>query len=184
MSEIICIECKNAVSDESGFCPECGYPFESGIQDTENIKVTDKPVDNNINGEFYSQAAFNTVSPDLFQQALDSINLNITRLQSSIENAAQNFDSITSKLTENNQKTLSEINLKLDEVVAFKLKMETEAQAVSGKDGLKDLLKTAFNKILNSPGSMFEYMFYMAIIQIIFVVVNLFLVAYIVTLVR
>jgi hypothetical protein len=73
--------------------------------------------------------------------------------------------------------------LKLDELAQFNSKKEAEAVAIAAK-GTKKSLLAAFYKTLNSPNSMFDYMFYITVVQIIFVVVNLFLVAYIVTLVR
>lgn len=177
MAEIICMECKAVVSDASGYCPECGYPFHSDLPELNVIAV---PPDEAIGTP---QEAITTPPPDLLLQSLNSMRVEMNELQRTITDIKQNFDSHAVFLAENTQKTLSAVAVKLDEVILYNNKKEAEAQAIAAKETKKGAL-AAFYRTLNSPDSMFEYMFYITVVQIIFVVVNLFLVTYIVTLVR
>ena len=78
---------------------------------------------------------------------------------------------------------MADIAGKLDVITSVTSAKKVDGQADDPKKTKKELL-AAFYKTLNSPNSMFEYMFYLCVVQIVFVIVNLFLVTYIVTLVR
>lgn len=205
MADIICIECKSTVSDASGFCPECGYPFDTPLAGQKDVATSIESVaeENIIEGTVTAdtvilesavestvaeepnspEIAANIQIPEVIQQTLTSINSEIANLQIAVTEMKQNFDSTTAASTDNTQKSLSALALKLDEILQYNGRKEAEAQAIAAKETKKGLL-ASFYKTLNAPNSMFEYMFYITIVQIIFVIVNLFLVAYIVTLVR
>ena len=176
MADIICIECKTAVSDTSGYCPECGYPFDSAI--------TDQGSDVADNEERGSQLQTITVPPmDAIQGTLDSMRQEMNELQRTVIEIKQDFDSQSLQSTAATQKILAEIVIKLDIIASAKNAKDVESQSEPPKKTKKELL-AAFYRTLNSPNSMFEYMFYICVVQIIFVVISLFLVTYIVTLVR
>lgn len=175
MAEITCMECKTTVSEESGYCPECGYPFDTPLTPLDNSSSEKAPND--------PQPAVNDKTVDIILQTLDSVRREINELKNTVVEIRQNTDSHATLTAENTQKALGEIASKLDTMVSIASIKEAEAKAAPPKKTKKELL-AAFYKTLNSPNSMFEYMFYICIVQIIFVVVNLFLVTYIVTLVR
>lgn len=164
MADITCIECNASVSDASGYCPECGYPFNSVINDANNDIVGDALI--------IPQQYMPTEQSDKIPGLLDSIRADIHELQRTVDEIKQDFASQSSVSAANTQKTLTEVTMKLD-TIASALPKET-----------KQKLLAAFYKTLNSPNSMFEYMFYICIVQIIFVTVSLFMVAYVVKLVR
>lgn len=177
MADIVCLECKTTVSDETGYCPECGYPFEGVLPELQEIAAADE-VQETVT------ECLHAVNPESLQQTLDSIRAEINVLQSTVTDIKQNFDTNLTSSAENSQKILVEMTSKLDNIVQYNSKREAEVFAEAEKKDKKTGLLAAFYKTLNSPNSMFEYMFYITIVQIVFVVVNLFLVAYIVTLVR
>lgn len=180
MADIICIECKTTVSDASGFCPECGYPFDSALPEQENIIAA---AEDEIATPQETITTIRTPATEVLLPILDSIRVELNELQRSISGLNRDSAANAATSAENSQKVLSEIRMKLDALVLFNSEKEAEAQATAAKSINKSLL-AAFYKTLNSPNSMFEYMFYITVVQIIFVVVNLFLVAYIVTLVK
>lgn len=179
MAEIICTECKSSVSDESGHCPECGYPFD--IADTGQQKDQGTVVAGEVPG--VQQKTITTTPLDIILQSLDSVRLEINGLQRAVNDVRRDFDSHSLSSSENTQKVLTEIVGKLDNMSSVIIAREAGAKSETPQKKKIKLLE-AFYKTLNSPNSMFEYMFYICVVQIIFVIVNLFLVTYIVTLVR
>lgn len=169
MAEIICMECKNSVSDTSGHCPECGYPFDIAIAATNG-------------NERHSQEPEPQIARDRIEVSLDSLKNDIEALQRATNDIRQLSDT-SAQTAANTTSALAEITRRLDALASVIASKESGAPADSHKKTLKELL-TAFYKTLNSPNSMFEYMFYMCIVQLLFVIVNLFLATYIVTLVR
>jgi hypothetical protein len=202
MAEIVCIECKSTVSDALAFCSECGFPFDSTLAEQQEIAVSSaaavtgaadaKGAVADVAGAFADtvaadQDASHTATaiplPEILQRSFEPLMVEMGELQRALADIKQNFDTHATISAEHTQKALTDIALKLDELARFNSIKEAEAQAITAKETKKGLL-AAFYKTLNSPDSMFDYMFYISIVQIIFVVVNLFLVAYIVTLVR
>ena len=186
MAEIVCIECKSSVSDALAFCSECGFPFpfNGTIAEQQEIGVAGDAVE--VDAAANKDVAHITTtipSSDMLQQTFDSLVTEMGELKRTITEIRQSFNSNSTISAENVQNALSAITLKLDELIQFNREKEAEAQAIAAKEANKGLLAT-FYKSLNSPSSMLDYMFYISVVQIIFVVVNLFLVAYIVTLVR
>lgn len=180
MADIICMECKATVPDASGFCPECGYPFDSALPEQEAVFAA---ADDQSATQQETYTAITAPSPDILLQTLDSMRTEMNALQRIVADFKQDSAENTAESAEQSQKVLSEITMKLDALALFNSKKEAEAQAIASK-ATKTGLLASFYKTLNSPNSTFEYMFYISVVQIIFVVVNLFLVAYIVTLVR
>jgi hypothetical protein len=179
MADIICTECKSSVSDESGHCPECGYPFDfadTGQQTDQSIAVPGE-----VPG--VQQKTITTTPLDIILQSLDSVRLEINGLQRTVNDVRKDLDSLSMSSNENTQKVLTEIVAKLDNMSSVIIAREAGAKSETPQKKKIKLLE-AFYKTLNSPNSMFEYMFYICVVQIIFVIVNLFLVTYIVTLVR
>lgn len=175
MADILCVECKSEVSDESGYCPECGYPFENSQPVQENI--VDASVDN---------AQPNTVvtTPlDVILRSLDSLRSELEGVRGKIEESSQIMNTHLMTPDDSTQKMLADISTRIDTIAAMQVTMQAALQPDDHKK-TKNALLTAFYKTLNSPNSMFEYMFYICVVQIIFVIVNLFLATYIVTLVR
>lgn len=166
MADIICIECKTNVSDASGYCPECGYPFDTAPPGLNNDVVGDT--------QLAQQEDNNTPPVDMVHETLNSVRMEMNELQKAVTELKLDFSSHSMLAEANTQKILAEISIKLDTIASAK------ESAQSAKKGLL----AAFYKTLNSPNSMFEYMFYICVVQIVFVVVSLFLIAYIVTLVR
>ncbi len=222
MAEIVCIECKSSVSDESGYCPECGYPFDT-VQPDQNSVVADdsgsvvanaaESVVANVaesvaddagsvvaddaesavadKTESVTAADANSAPPntivttpmDIILGSLNSVGMEIKELRSKVNEIKQDVNSRITSSEESTQNMLTAIAGKLDAIVAANSAREKAAQTEPPKKTKKELL-AVFYKTLNSPNSMFEYMFYICLVQIVFVIVNLFLVAYIVTLVR
>jgi hypothetical protein len=180
MADIICIECKTTVSDVSGFCPECGYPFDSALPEQETIIAA---AEDEIAALQETIATISSPSPEVLLPILDSIRVELNELQRSVADLKRDSGANAATSAENSQKVLAEITMKLDALALFNSEKEAEAKATAVIATKKSLL-AAFYKTLNSPNSMFEYMFYITVVQIVFVVVNLFLVAYIVTLVK
>lgn len=216
MADIICIECNANVSDVSGYCPECGYPFDNAPAvpnnaaeaAAETAKIADAAVeaaDASVEASETVEAAVEVeavvaVAPDdtasaagpeaitampidTIMHSLDAVRLEIQELQRRVTEIRQDTDSHSKATADSTQKTLTDIAEKLDSIVSANSAKEAKAAAEIPKKTKKELL-SAFYKTLNSPNSMFEYMFYICIVQIIFVIINLFLVTYIVTLVR
>lgn len=175
MANITCLECNAAVSDTLGYCPECGYPFDSA--------TTNQNIDCAVDEEAARQQTITASPVDTIQETLDSIRQEMNELQRTVTMIKEDFDSHSLQSTAATQKILAEIIIKLDTIASAKNAKGAEAQAEPPKKTKKELL-TAFYRTLNSPNSMFEYMFYICVVQIIFVVISLFLVTYIVTLVR
>lgn len=180
MADIICIECKTTVSDASGFCPECGYPFDNTISGQEIVVAT---AEDTIALPAETDDTITTPATEALRPILDSMRVELNELQRSVSDFKQDSAANAATSAENSQKVLAEITMKLDSLALFNSEKEAEAKAATVIATKKSLL-TAFYKTLNSPNSMFEYMFYITVVQIVFVVVNLFLVAYIVTLVK
>jgi hypothetical protein len=175
VTEIICEECKETVSDESGFCPECGYPFDNSQPEEENSVVSEA-----------DSAPPNTVvtTPlDMILQSLDSLRIEMADLKVQIDENGRQQNSCVMQSDEDTQKKLMEISARIATIAAVQETMKAALQPDDNKKPKRALL-TAFYKTLNSPNSMFEYMFYLCVVQIIFVIVILFLAAYIVTLVQ
>lgn len=175
MADIICVECKSTVSDESGYCPECGYPFDSTpiVDDT-------AAVDEVISTE---PTPAGTPPLDIIVRSLNSIGSEMKELQERVDGIRQDLNSTSLSSTENTQKMLMEFSAKLDAISSVQNTIKAAVQADDPKKTKKGLI-AAFYKTLNSPNSMFEYMFYICIVQVVFVIVILFMAAYIVTLVR
>lgn len=175
MAEIICIECKTPVSDASGYCPECGYPFDTVPANQSNGVVSEPSAS--------GQKTIVTTPLDIILRALDSVRLEMNELRKEVSDMQSGFESRSMLPVDNTSQLLAEIARKLDMLASDKNTKDTETQVEARKKTKKGLL-AAFYKTLNSPNSMFEYMFYICVVQMIFVIVNLFLVTYIVTLVR
>ncbi len=177
MAEIICMECKTSVSDAADYCPECGYPFDL-VLEGQNAAVTDDAVT-------MQQDASDTTPLSELLRSLDSVRLEIHELQRAVSDIKQDFHSHATASADTTQRAITEIAGKLDAIaiVSAKHSREMEDSSDATKKTKKNVL-AAFYKTLNSPNSMFEYMFYICVVQILFVIVNLFLTAYIVTLVR
>jgi hypothetical protein len=120
---------------------------------------------------------------DAMMLSLEAVGKEIGELRGSVGEISGEFDSRIKASTDTTEKTVSALSAKLDAIVASQVAIKAAVQPENPKKSKKELLAD-FYKTLNSPNSMFEYMFYICIVQIIFVIVNLFLVAYIVTLVR
>ena len=206
MAEIVCIECKSTVSDALAFCSECGFPFDSTIAEQQEIAVagdaaetaTDTDTDSAeeaVANDLVADAAEIVAGadaiadavaedqdaahitaipllPDMLQQTLDSLMAEIGEIQRTLIDIRQGAASNATISDENTQRALSAIDLKLDELARLTSKKEAESKTI------------AVNEAKNTPNSLIDYTFYVAVVQIIFVVANLFLVAYIVTLVR
>ena len=190
MAEIICMECKANVSDESGSCPECGYPFDGEHADQDAVVADETPEtpetpETSETSETPSAQPTTVVTTplDVILQSLGSLGLEIKALQGRVGELKHDLDSRSSSSADNSERTLTEITGKLDLMSSVQNTMNAAIQADSAQKTKKNRL-AAFYKTLNSPNSMFEYMFYICVVQIVFAVVNLFLVAYIVTLVR
>ena len=166
MADIICIECKTNVSDASGYCPECGYPFDTAPPGLNSDSVGD--------AQIAQQEGSNTPSLDMVFEALNGVRMEMNDLQKAVAELKQDVSSRSMLSETSTQKILAEISIKLDTITS------ANESAQSSKKGFL----AAFYKTLNSPNSMFEYMFYICVAQILFVVVSLFLIAYIVTLIR
>lgn len=175
MADIICIECKTTVSDASGYCPECGYPFDSALPDQNN------GVTSEVNMEL--QETIDTPQLDIVLRSMKAVSADMKELQMTVDAIKQELDSRAIASTDNTQSILAEITRKLDAITSASSAKSSDIQKDSSEKTKKELLAT-FYKTLNSPNSMFEYMFYISVVQIVFVIVNLFLVTYIVTLVK
>jgi len=173
MAEIICIECKSHVSDASGYCPNCGYPFDIAPAGQNSIVVADV----NLPPQHTDSAP----PLDMISQSLASVRVEMSELQRTVTDLKQDFNVHLMPSTDNFQKILTEIVQKLDAIASVTRKADAQTDP---PEKTKNKLLTTFYKTLNSPNSMFEYMFYICVVQIVFVIVTLFLVAYIVTLVR
>jgi hypothetical protein len=177
MADIICAECSATVSDESEHCTECGYPFENAQSDQDN-RVSDVE----SNGDIPSNTVV-TTPLDILLRSMDSVALEIKGLEGRLDGIRQELSSLSMLSMDTTQKNMAEISAKIDTVVSLQNALKAATPADNPKKTKKELL-AAFYKTLNSPNSMFEYMFYICVVQIIFIVVILFLAAYIVTLVR
>ena len=176
MAEIVCIECKSTVSDESGSCPECGYPFDAGQGEPEAAAAE---------SETSSEQPQTVVTTplDVIIQSINAVGLEIKALQTGVIELQQGLHANLASSESNSARVLADIVNKLDAITLVQSSIKTALQPDPAKNTKKDRL-AAFYKTLNSPNSMFEYMFYICVMQIIFVIVILFLAAYIVTLVR
>lgn len=250
MADIICMECKANVSDEPGYCTECGFPFdnkqpvpsdvaaaEPGIEHPADVAAgqsadappmvvvaddaaaaplvsdgtTGVPQDNVATGEpavaAQNDAVEETASPqqneavvavvppapepnvvvmpqlDTILRSLSAVAIEVKDLQSRVDEIKEELDSRPAPSLDNTEKILADVIGRLDAITSVQNAIKTSVQQDTPDKSKKKLL-AAFYKTLNSPNSMFEYMFYICIIQVIFVIVNLFLAAYIVTLVR
>jgi len=175
MAEIVCAECNATVPDTSEYCPECGYPFD--------IQAPGQSPPATVDADNLHHQVSVTPPSDIILQSLGSVKLEINDLQKSVNAVRQDYESLSKITTDTIQKSLAEITVKLGSLEAVVHAKTAEAQTAPPKKTKKELL-AAFYKTLNSPNSMFEYMFYICIAQTIFIVVNLFLIAYVVTLVR
>ena len=175
MAEIICAECNTTVPENSGYCPECGYPFDINA----NCQTPPSPSDT---GKLHQHVSA-TPPSDVILQSLNSVRIEINELRESVNAVRQDYESLSKTPIETIQTSLTEITVKLGSLETAVHAKTAGDQAPPPKKTKKELL-AAFYKTLNSPNSMFEYMFYICIAQTIFIVVNLFLVAYVVTLVR
>lgn len=201
MADIICAECKATVSDEPGYCTECGYPFD-GTQPEQNDVAADEAVTaqqgETAAGDTASEqqeetaaaepapAEPNTVvtTPlDIILRSLSAVALEVKDLQSRVDEIKQDLDSRPAPKEDNTEKMLADVVARLDALTSVQNAIKASVEQESAQKKKKNLL-TAFYRTLNSPNSMFDYMFYICIVQAIFVMVNLFLAAYIVTLVR
>lgn len=171
MAEIVCVECKTTVPDLSGYCPECGYPFDAAGMAQDSVAAG--------NAEVVQQKTVAAVAPDPASHSMDLLRSEIIELRGAVGDIKLTFDSQTAKSAEDTLRLLTEVNGKLDAIASAKSAQEKEAQAAAKKKESPDATKSA-----GFSNAMFEYMFYMCIAQMVFVIVNLFLVAYIVTLVR
>jgi hypothetical protein len=175
MAEIICVECNSSVSDVSGYCPECGYPFDIEPTGLDRPNVKDE---GNTCQETISAPPLDIVSP-----SLDAVRLEIDELQKTVNELRQGVSSLLVSSVDDTNKILAEIAKTTETLASLNSKQEAQTQAENPNKTKKGLL-AAFYETLNSPNSMFEYMFYICVVQIIFVIVNLLLAAYIVSLVR
>jgi hypothetical protein len=175
MAEIICAECKSHVSDDPGYCTECGFPFEKSQTIEENNTAT--------SAESVAPNTIVTTPLDIILQSLNSVGTEIRELRNIIAVNQSDLNSRLMAAENETNTTLTEIAVKLDTIVTAQSAMMTSTRPDSPKKTKKELL-AAFYKTLNSPNSMFEYMFYICVVQLVFVIVNLFLVTYIATLVR
>lgn len=213
MADIICMECKANVSDEPGYCTECGFPFDSkqpeqsdvasneaansqpaavsadvaaSTQPTD-VAVDETPQQNDAAGTGDTPAAQPNIvvmpQLDTILRSLSAVALEVKDLQSRVDEIKEDLDSRTAPSTDNTEKILADIIARLDAITSVQNTIKTSVEQDSPQKSKKNLL-SAFYRTLNSPNSMFEYMFYICIVQIIFVIVNLFLAAYVVTLVR
>jgi len=175
MAEIICAECNATVPDTSEYCPECGYPFD--------IQAPGQSPPATVDADNLHHQVSVTPPSDIILQSLGSVNSKSTICNSLLMPSGRIMNhSQKSQLTQF-RNLLAEITVKLGSLEAAVHAKTAEAQTAPPKKTKKELL-AAFYKTLNSPNSMFEYMFYICIAQTIFIVVNLFLIAYVVTLVR
>lgn len=198
MADIICAECKATVSDEPGYCTECGYPFD-GTQPEQNDAVADEAItaqqDDTAAGDNTSaqqeETAAAPVQPntvvttplDIITRSLNAVVLEIKDLQSRVDEIKQDLDARPAPKEDNTEKILADVVARLDALSSVQNAIKASVEQESAQKKKKNLL-AAFYRTLNSPNSMFDYMFYICIVQVIFVIVNLFLAAYIVTLVR
>lgn len=201
MADVICAECKATVSDEPGYCTECGFPFDGRSPETADAAVGETvavPQDSVAAGEAagteqHGDAAAGeaaaqphtvvTTPLDIIVRSLNAVALEVKDLQSRVDEIKQDLDSRPVPSTENAEKMLADIVGRLDAITSVQNVIKTSVEQETQAKKKKNLL-SAFYRTLNSPNSMFEYMFYICVVQIIFVIVNLFLAAYIVTLVR
>lgn len=184
MADIICEECKATVSDEAGSCPECGYPFGDlhfAVENEVSHAVDPPPQDAVITPSGVSTVS--TVSTDIIVQTLDAVRQEMKVLQNNLEENDRKLNSCLVQSDESTVKMLTDISARIDAISVVQEAMKASLQPDDQKPTKKSLL-AAFYKTLNSPNSMFEYMFYLCVVQTIFVIVVLFLSAYIVTLVR
>jgi hypothetical protein len=194
MAELTCAECKATVSDESGYCPECGFPFEqaapgqnSSAVSVEEVKpllgTPDVPPEESSVPVTQEPPKPNVTTPmDIILRSVDSVALEVRELRSSVSEIRRELDShLVPPPKDDSQKALSEITARLETIAQVQASISAALQPV--EPSKKKLLAT-FYKTLNSPNSMFEYLFYICIVQLLFVIVNLFLGAYIVSLIN
>jgi hypothetical protein len=232
------MECKANVSDESGYCTECGFPFDSKQPEPDGVAATDpvierpsevtadEPADATTAVQLNSVVAaepangsateeLSGVTPndadaqtarqqqneaeskppavepnivvmpqlDTILRSLSAVAIEVKDLQSRVDEIKEELDARPAPSLDNTEKILADVIGRLDAITSVQNAIKTSVQQDTPDKSKKKLL-AAFYKTLNSPNSMFEYMFYICIIQVIFVIVNLFLAAYIVTLVR
>jgi hypothetical protein len=240
MADIICMECKANVSDEPGYCTECGFPFDNkqpvpsdvaaadpviehpadvtadepagappmvavaGVGDTatepgsatpDHVATEEPVVAAQTAGLQQNEAVIDAEPPaaqpnvvvmpqlDTILRSLSAVAIEVKDLQSRVDEIKEELDSRPAPSLDNTEKILADVIGRLDAITSVQNAIKTSVQQDTPDKSKKKLL-AAFYKTLNSPNSMFEYMFYICIIQVIFVIVNLFLAAYIVTLVR
>lgn len=181
MADILCVECKSEVSDESGYCPECGFPFENSQPVQESIVDATEDVEASMDNAQPNTVV--TTPLDVILRSLDSLRSELEGVRGKIEESSQIMNTHLMTPDDGTQKMLADISTRIDTIAAMQVTMQAALQPDDNKK-TKNALLTAFYKTLNSPNSMFEYMFYICVVQIIFVIVNLFLATYIVTLVR
>ena len=116
-------------------------------------------------------------------RSLSAIGSAMKELQERVDGIRQDLTSRSLSSAESTQNMLMEISAKLDAISSVQSSIQAAVQPDDPKKSKKGLI-AAFYKTLNSPNSMFEYMFYICIVQVVFVIVILFMAAYIVTLVR
>lgn len=174
MANVICAKCNLNVSDETGYCPECGDSFKD--DQTEPASTTADAA------ETAQPKSIVTTPLDIILQSLNSIGAEVKGLQERVDGISRIVSS-PSTSEENTQKMLAGLSAKVETLASVLSAMKAASQTEAPPPKKKELL-AAFYKTLNSPNSMFEYMFYLCIVQTVFVVVILFLAAYIVTLVK
>lgn len=226
MADIICMECKATVSDEPGYCSECGYPFDSkqpeqndtaadmvataqpivAVADESGATHPDDVAEDMVSTQPNDAVAGDTVSPqnnavdagdtpvaqpnvvvmpqlDTILRSLSAVALEVKDLQSRVDEIKEELDSRPAPSEDKTEKILADIIGRLDAITSVQNAIKTSVEQETPQKKKKNLL-AAFYRTLNSPNSMFDYMFYICVVQIIFVIANLFLAAYIVTLVR
>lgn len=175
MAEIICIECKNSVSDASGFCPECGYPFN--LEKEYNIQV------NKLSPSTGHHVEITELTPEIFSHSMDSLKREINDLEAIMKDIKLEINKFSQASVDNTSEILTNVNNSLKSITASISSINDLSHKEKPEKSKKEIF-SAFCKSLNSPSTMLEYMFYLCVAQITFVIVILFIAAYIVTLIR
>lgn len=183
MAEIVCPECGTGSAAGHECCIECGYPFEKAPAGEPVTEAAAAPQPATP-AAAQQQAAVTTTPLDLIMRSLESVSLEVRGVRRELEELRDRNSSRPDQAQEGMQKTLADLSGKVDGLIQSQAALKGALQASPPEKKNKKELLAAFFQTLNAPNSMFEYLFYICVAQIIFVIVTLFLTAYIVTLVR
>jgi hypothetical protein len=111
MAEIICIECKEHVSDALGYCPNCGFPFD--LEPVEQMQAAA------VETQATEQTMIESPSLDVVMRSLDAIRLEMNGLQRAVADLKQDVSAQTVQSRDGNQQLLTEVVHKLDTLASI-----------------------------------------------------------------